>query len=300
MFTKAYTVASAFTLPVVISSRSDKGVCNSAIGACVVVNRGGWVLTTAHLMAEIQRQQESVGRYGTYGDGVRQLEQDTVADKRFRKTKVRSIARPAKGGITNHSVWWGRDGAQLCEVAVMAAADLALGRIEPFDGDSVAHYPVFKTPDDSYAPGRSLCKLGFPFHGITPVFDEKKNAFMLPAGAVPLPIFPIDGIFTRVVAATMPGQEKSGEVGKFIETSSPGLVGQSGGPTVDADGAVWALQSHTRHHPLGFSPPVPGAGGGHDKNAAQTEHQFLNVGMGVHAEVILSLLENRGVVYQST
>lgn len=301
MFAKAYRIASSFTLPVVISSRSDKGECASAIGACVVVNRAGWILTSAHLIGEIQRQQQSAMQHLAFNQEVRGLEQDTVADKRFRKSKVRAVHRPGKGSVRNHSVWWGRDGAQLLEVTVQAAGDLALGRLEPFDANTIAQYPVFKRPGECYAPGRSLCKFGFPFHAITPVFDEQQNAFMLPEGAVPLPLFPIEGIFTRVVVTPMP-QAGSDEPGKFIETSSPGLVGQSGGPIVDAEGAVWALQSHTRHYPLGFSPPVPGQDGDAQpitKPDAQREHQFLNVGLGVHAEVILGLLDRCGVAHRS-
>ncbi len=118
----------------------------------------------------------------------------------------------------------------------------------------------------------------------------------MPKGAVPLPLFPIEGMFTRVVIAPMPEMENGGggSSGKFIETSSPGLVGQSGGPIVDSEGAVWALQSHTRHYPLGFSPPIPGQG----KNPAAKEHQFMNVGLGVHAEIILNLLKQRDVEHQ--
>lgn len=264
MFADACQIASCFTLPVVISSRGKDGACKSAIGACVAVNRDGWILTTAHLINEIHRQQQSA--------------------------------------VKNHSVWWGRDGAQLHQADVLPAADLALGRLQPFDADSVEHYPAFKKPGADYRPGRSLCKLGFPFHSITPSFDEKKNAFMLPPGAVPLPLFPLEGIFTRVVVTPAPsahaggngGGGESGAGGKFIETSSPGLIGQSGGPVFDASGAVWALQSHTRHHSLGFSPPVPGQNG-----ATQKEHQFLNVGLGVHAEVILSFLQGAGIAHQT-
>lgn len=292
MFTNAHRIASCFTLPVVISSRSGKGVCQSAIGACVVVNRDGWIITSAHLLAEIQRQQASVAQHGSFGDDVRQLEQDTVADKRFRKSRIHSIQRPPEDTIKNHSVWWGRDGAQLHDVMIAPAADLALGRLAPFDANTVAEYPSFKKADANYTPGRSLCKFGFPFHQITPTFDEKSNAFMLPPGSVPLPLFPIEGIFTRVVIAPMPGVAED-QPGKFIETSSPGLSGQSGGPIVDTHGVVWALQSHTRHYPLGFSPPVPGQ----DKRMPQKEHQFLNVGIGVHVESILGLLQSQKVAH---
>lgn len=327
MFADAYRIASCFTLPVVISSRDASGVCRSSIGACVVVNRDGWILTTAHIIEEIRRQQQSAALHGAYGGEVRAHERDATADKKFRHGKVRTLHRPTGDTIVNHSVWWGRDGALLREAQVRPGADLALGRLQPFDASGIAQFPVFKKPGADYRPGRSLCKLGFPFHGITPSFDEAKNAFLLPPGAVPLPLFPSEGIFTRMVVAHAPGVDahahagkkrargKRGsngngnsnsdtgngntampqiEAGKFIETSTPGLTGQSGGPVVDVRGNVWALQSHTRHYPLGFSPPAPGQNGG-----AQKEHQFLNVGLGVHAESILHFLQSAGVEHQS-
>jgi len=307
MFANAYRIAAAFTLPVVISSRLQSGACAGAVGACVVVNRDGWILTAAHLMAEIMRQQQSAGRHRAHKNDIRQFEQDTTADKRFRKSKVRTFARPGADSVLDHSVWWGQDGVQLVDAVMQPAADLALGRLQPFDPDSVAHYPVFKTPGEDYAPGRSLCKLGFPFHQVKPEFDEARGAFVLPPGTLPMPLFPIDGIFTRVVVAPMPGVSiKAGKgngadktaPGKFIETSSPGLVGQSGGPVVDTDGVVWALQSHTRHYALGFSPPAPGKKKSGAPAAANKEHQFLNVGLGVHAEAILKLLDEQGVEHQ--
>ncbi len=301
MFTKAYSTASGFTLPVVISSRLGNDECHSIIGACVVVNQDGWVLTVAHLMQEIQRQQNSALQHRSHDTEVQELEQDIVSNRPYRKKRVHTLHRPSKTAVKNHSVWWGKDGAQLIDITMMPAADLALGRLEPFNPDWVAQYPVFKNPASGYVPGRSLCRLGFPFHEIKPTYDEEKNAFVLPEGSVPLPLFPIEGIFTRVVIAPMlqagggePAGSQPTEAGKFIETSSPGLAGQSGGPIVDTDGLVWALQSHTRHYSLGFNPPVPTR----RKNVAQKEHQFLNVGLGVHTEPILRFLKSRGVEHQ--
>ena len=51
-------------------------------------------------------------------------------------------------------------------------------------------------PEPDYQPGRSLCRLGFPFHDIVPIFDEERNAFLLPEGALPIPFYPIEGMFT--------------------------------------------------------------------------------------------------------
>ena len=94
---------------------------------------------------------------------------------------------------------------RLVEARIVPAADLALGRLEPFDSASVAHYPVWKDPSRDVAPGRNLCKLGFPLHCIVPVYDEKANMFTLPEGSVPLRLFPMEGMFTRMVNTRAPG-----------------------------------------------------------------------------------------------
>lgn len=97
--------------------------------------------------------------------------------------------------------------------------------------------------------GTSLCKLGFPFHSNEPTFDEQKG-FVLPPGSFPIPIFPIDGIYTRTVNIESNGAKPYPLM--FIETSTPGLRGQSGGPIFDVNGAIWAIQSQTHHLKLGF------------------------------------------------
>ncbi len=289
MFSKAFAAASGFTRPVVISSRTVKGRCRSAVGACIIVNPEGWILTAAHLVESIRKQREAAQTYRNYLADIRQMDNDRASHSAHRKGKLRHLARPGAESVRDHSVWWGADGVQLVEMQADLGADLALGRLEPFDPESVPGYPVFKTADAEYAPGRSLCRIGFPFHEIEPAFDEERGAFVLPKGAVPPPLFAIEGIFSRSLRTSMPGQ---GAASEFIETSSPGLQGQSGGPIFDAAGAVWALQSHTRHYPLGFRPPVPGGPKGH--RAAQ----FLNVGVGVHAGPIRRFLDQHGIAHR--
>ena len=288
MFSKAVPIAVGFTRPVVISSRTMQGACAGTIGAYVVVNPGGWILTAGHLLDIVRKQQDSARRHAGYRGNVVEFHRDIAADKRYRKKGVRTFHKPAESSVRNHSVWWGVDGVRLVEARIVPAADLALGRLEPFDPKSVPHYPVWKDPSRGVAPGRSLCKLGFPLHRIVPVYDEKANTFTLPEGSVPLPLFPLEGMFTRVVNTRAPGSG-DGEPSAFIETSTPSLLGQMGGPVFDAQAVVWGIQSHTMHHALGFHPPVPGGAAG------QVEHQFLNTGLAVHAAVIRRLLDAEGI-----
>ena len=146
-------------------------------------------------------------------------------------------------------------------------------------------FPEFKNPSIDFDVGENLCKLGFPFHTIKPIYDETENIFHLPDGALPIPLFPIEGIFTRTIV--MRDGSCSAE---FVETSSPGLRGQSGGPTFDAKGRVWAMQSRTKHHPLGFSPAAP--------DQKNREHQFLNVGWGTHSNTIVEFLKTANVQFR--
>ena len=293
MFSTAVPIAAGFTRPMVISSRTAQGACATTIGACVVLNPEGWILTAGHLLEIVRQQQESARRHEGYRGNVVEFHRDTAADKRFRKRGVRTFQRPAETTVRNHSVWWGADGASLVEAKIVPAADLAFGRLEPFDPASVPRYPVLKDPSRDYAPGRSLCKLGYPLHRIEPVFDEAANTFTLPPGSVPLPALPLEGMFTRSVNTRVPGSgDGDGDPSLFIETSTPSLIGQMGGPVFDAEAVVWGIQSHTMHHSLGFRPPVPGGGAG------QVEHQFLNTGLAVHASVIRGMLDAAGIGYE--
>jgi FtsP/CotA-like multicopper oxidase with cupredoxin domain len=105
-----------------------------------------------------------------------------------------------------------------------------------------------------------------------------------------LTFFPIDGLFTRTIE--VPPPKGIAFPLKYVETSSPGLRGQSGGPTFCSKGAIWAIQSQTRHLPLGFSPEIK------DANKTHKEHQFLNVGMGIHTETVLGLFNQLAISHQ--
>ena len=104
-------------------------------------------------------------------------------------------------------------------------------------------------------------------------------------------VLPIASGFTRTVNARAPGSGEA-ETSPFIETSTPTLIGQMGGPVFDAQAKVWGIQSHTVHYPLGFQPPVPGDPQG------RAEHQFLKTGLAVHASVIVAFLEAEGIAYR--
>jgi len=178
-------------------------------------------------------------------------------------------------------------GAQVDQFRTNAMSDLAVGRLQPFDPSKVKSYPVFKNPAEPMLPGSSLCRLGFPFHQINATFDPQTGQFLLAPGVLPIPYFPNEGIHTRIVLnVSADGKQQT----KLLETSSPGLKGQSGGPIFDRDGRVWAMQSRTQSLPLGFAPEII------DGNRKIVEHQFMHVGWGAHVEEIIKICKDFGVV----
>ena len=233
MFSKAVPIAAGFTRPVVISSRTAQGECTATIGAYVVVNREGWILTASHLLEIVRAQQDSARRHAGYQGNVVEFHRDTAADKRYRKKGVRTFHQPAGASVRNHSVWWGMDGVRLVEARVVPAADLALGRLEPFDPGCVAHYPVWKDPSRDFAPGRSLCKLGFPLYRIVPIYDEKANTFTLPRARYRCRCFPWRGC--------SPAYSTHGRRGAGTASRAP-----SSRPRRPASSDRWAVRSSIR------------------------------------------------------
>ena len=168
------------------------------------------------------------------------------------------------------------------------AVDIGVGRLEPFDPSlyPISEYPVFKNPDKNFEPGVSLCKLGFPLNQVTPTWDEQADGFRLPPGTLPMPRFPIEGIFTRTAEIVIQGGPQLPYPIRYVETSTPGLRGQSGGPTFDIDGNIWAIQAKTIHRDLGFD--------------IKGQKQYMNLGLGVHPKTIFGFLDQVGVKYEVT
>ena len=162
MFSKAFTIAAGYTRPVVVSSRTVNGQCQSSVGAYVIVNREGWFLTAAHLFGLIDQQSAAAQTYRKYRSDVRAMDQDIASQRLYRKKKIRHFEVPKPEAVRDHSAWWGMDGVQVCDVQVAAAADLALGRLEPFDPASVTHYPVFKTPGPTICGAAVFAGLASP------------------------------------------------------------------------------------------------------------------------------------------
>src|SRR5207253_1037254 len=119
------------------------------------------------------------------------------------------------------------------------------------------------------------------------VFDVTAGKFELPSNLLPVPFFPIEGIYTRNLLSGK-AQDQTTDI-MFLETSSPGLKGQSGGPVCDIYGNIYAIQSQNVTLQLGFKGTVE------INNKMVEENQFLNVGIGVHPKTIVELLNRHRI-----
>jgi hypothetical protein len=186
------------------------------------------------------------------------------------------------------SAWWGWDGVQLKDFRFNTAAspefgeiiDVGVGRLDPFDPSLVTTYPTFKNPRNGFDQGKSLCKLGFPFHQVQTAWDSAKGQFVAAPGSFPMPRFPLEGMFTRVMGVNVQGGTPPAFPIRYIETLTPGLRGQSGGPTFDVEGRIWAIQAKTYSIPLGLK-----------------GDQYLNVRLGVHPDTMFPFFDEAGIKY---
>jgi len=289
MFAKAYCIASQFTQPVIASVRFLDGSVSCSCAAFVILNEEGWIATAAHLWKPVAAFQQHRQLVQEYQAAVLAIEGDKALNVRQKQKKLRGLHRDPKW-ITRHSFWWIRDQVRIVDVTVVQEADLAVGRLEPWETEWISAYPTIKDPAKPMEPGTALCKLGYPFYEINATYDEATQAFRLAPDTLPIPRFPLEGIHTRNAVS---GKTADGKYDvEFLETSSPGLRGQSGGPIFDANGTVWAIQSRTAHLPLGFAPKVERQG------RSVEEHQFLNVGLGVHASVLVAVLGDLGIPFR--
>ncbi|MFA5417220.1 MAG: serine protease [Bacteroidales bacterium] len=288
MFSKAYDLASKYTHPVIVSMRFFNGEVKSGLGSFVIINDDGWILTAAHILDPAFAHKQHQIEIKNYNEQIDAIKSNEKLNEKLKQRQLKKL-RPNNQWITNYSFWWGHDLFVIKHFEILRENDFAIGKIENYDKKFQIVYPKFKKPDN-LKNGTSLCKLGYPFYEVKTEFVEENNSFKLDPNVFPVPRFPIDGIFTRNILA---GRSKDNKFDiKYLETSTPGLKGQSGGPTFDVEGNLWAIQSRTQHLNLGFAPKIK-----KDKKEVE-ENQFLNVGWGAHIDTIIKFLEDKKVNFE--
>ncbi len=285
MFTHAYKIATGFTRPLVVSRRHFDRSCDSTCGTFVVINEDGWIVTASHLLSSYDRARRDAEEIAAYYGAIAAIEGDGGIPRPEKFERIRALPDNPKW-ITDISSWWGWDGVQVSDLRFLPEGDLAVGRLRPFSRNMCPAYPVLKAPDDVEA-GMALCKLGYPFQKVRAAYREATGSFELSPDARALYCFPMEGLSTRTLNAGKSGDGRYDI--KFLETSSPGLRGQSGGPMLDANGTVWGILSRTDNY-------IYGSFGRLDADGREVEEsQSINLAVGIHPELIVRFLTDNGI-----
>lgn len=209
MFAAALKRVIPFTHPVIISKRLASGRVECGCATFIILNADGWILTAAHVINDFVAKQAHDRERAKYEADTAAIEADARLNAKQRKREIAKLPRNPQW-ITNVSYWRGAGGVRADNFVGDPLADIALSKLEPFDPAQVAAFPVFRDPANELVPGTSLCRLGFPFHEISATYDEVADMFRLPEGTLPVPRFPMDGIYTRArSSSTKPPRDGS-------------------------------------------------------------------------------------------
>jgi Trypsin-like peptidase domain len=291
MFVNAIERAGLFTRPVhsILRLHGHNELIPGA-GTLFFVNEQGCAITCKHI-ADLIIQADTIYRnYQNFLGERRAFIRDPNANHHIARLETKYSLKPETVVRIKHTFVNCVDHFTKYHIDTHPTADLALIRFEGY-GKTLYDEPARFLRDSSRVkPGRSLCRLGYPF-------PEFSNFAYNPAtddidwtseGRILSPHFPIDGIITRLIAD---GSDVTG-----IEMSTPGLRGQSGGPLFDTNGTVFGMQSSTRHLHLGFDIEnldvlVNG------RKTRVSNYPFLNVGQCVHLDVIKQFLRGHNVKF---
>jgi hypothetical protein len=287
MFRQAYDKASKFTQPLIVAYRFFDKTVDSGLGSFIILNDEGWIMTAAHNLEVSFAFNQHQKELKEYQEKVDKINANKQLKDNQRKNLARSI-KPNPKWVTDFMIWFGADGIDIQEFHIYGDHDIALLRIDKKFIQGFNDFPRIKDPN-SIKWGTSLCKLGYPFYPINATFDEATKKFSFPPNLLPIPRFPIEGMYTRNLIA---GKSQDGTMDiMYLETSSPGLKGQSGGPIFDSEGHIYAIQSKNVTLPLGFKGTV-------EINGKKVEeNQFINVGIGVHTQTIVTLLGKHNIKF---
>ena len=254
MFRRACKDLLSTVLPAVIAWRLRRGKVDCGVGAGMFVNPDGWFITAGHILSRIPTLDNQV---------------------KINNSPKRKGRRGNE--VTEYAFLLGHNSGMGIKAQVNASIDLGIARLEGVKPPPNYVFPKFRVRD--VEQGELLCRAGFPFvEDRRPKWSASKKKFEFDQ-FFPLPMFVNEALVSRFANVEVGGRN----VGTWIETSSPGLRGQSGGPLVDIDGYICGIQVNTEHYPLGFR--------------GKARNQFLHVGRAIHSKTVRDELDKRNIDY---
>ena len=267
MFAEATRIIETQVMPIIgaskgYASNNRAPKVSTLIGASILLNEDGWVLTCEHVFSGAMSMIEQ-------SEKARQWE--AIASDQTLSATEKKRSRQRLGGkpkIEEAAVVWGQTNTSVGTCHFNKTLDLAVLQVNGLQLPSDFQYPRFRT--DEVRPGDFLCRVGYPLMERTLRIDWDGSGFV--ANTFPT-LFANSGLVSRYA-------ETNGV--RFIELDSPGLNGQSGGPVIDEEGRICGLQSRTAHYEVAF--------GG-------KRHVWYDVGQAISVTVIFDFLDSHGIDY---
>ena len=143
MFADAVSQAQNFTRPIVVSWVTPPGICKSTVGAYIIVNDQGWILTAYHMIELIKKLGDQKQQFQTYDTARGAIIADASITEEIRNERLAALVSPDPNGVKSFSPHWGVDGwIAGGPVHSVAAADIALLQLQSFDPSTCRAYNV--------------------------------------------------------------------------------------------------------------------------------------------------------------
>jgi len=290
MFVDAIETAAQFTRPIhTIVRYFGSTQVYPGTATMFFVNAEGWALTCKHVAEVFIVGDKLAERYKAFKSecatlsGNKRRQQEKALERKYGLKKGKPIE--VKNRVVNCV-----NGPLDLSFILHPSLDVALMKFSGFTALGPTTFPVFAANDADLKQGRSLCRLGFPFPEFENyAYDPESDSIGWNAeGRDTTPQFPIEGMLTRHIGG--PGGQIVG-----IELSTPGLRGQSGGPTFDTQGRIWGMQSATKHLDLNFDVDLEVYRDGKKRHVQ--ESAVLHVGHCLHVKVLKGFMREHEVEF---
>jgi len=291
MFISAIDKVDQFTRPLHTVTRNYSGLISPGTSTFFFVNENGVAITCKHVLNLITQADAITNQFDLFKSERARLPRDN-------KFKKNLIGLELKYKLKQETTVQVKNNFVNCFDTISGftyhthpTLDLAIIIFNDFNTKLYHSHATFVSDPAKIKQGKYLCRLGYPF----PEFNNFQhnqvtdNIEWTNQGIQSSPKFPIDGIITRFV-----GDNQGGIIG--IELSTPGLLGQSGGPLFDTGGLVYGMQYQTGHLHLGFDikdKEVISEG----KKTKISNYPFLHVGHCIHVERIKEFLTQHNIKF---
>jgi hypothetical protein len=289
MFAEAIEKTSSFTRPIhSISRYYNSKIVHPGAATLFFVNSDGWALTCGHVARPLPLADQIAESYkkfkGDFASGRGKMQ-----EKKLRKELERKYQYTRQSTVELRNRFMNCVQGNLdVEVRFHNKLDVALIKFNAIERVLCESFPVFAKDSSGLKQGKFLCRLGFPFPEFTNfTYNEAKDTIEWTiTGKADTPRFPIEGMVTRHLLG------ESNEIVGF-EMSTPGLRGQSGGPTFDSDGKIWGMQAATGHLDLNFDIDQEVIRDALPKRVKDSA--FLHVGHCIHIDILKSFMRENSV-----